>query len=67
MADEKEKKEEKRDDRLIDILRIRKSNTKNSLWQSPEGKAFIVKAREGVKKSRVVENSAFLYVFEVIE
>lgn len=66
MADEKDKKEQS-ESRMVDILRIRKSNTKNSLWESAEGKAFIAKAKAGVKKAKVTENEAFLYVWEVLD
>lgn len=68
MADEKDKKEEKQTGhRMVDILRIRKSNTKNSLWESAEGKAFIAKAKAGVKKAKTIENEAFFYVYEVLD
>lgn len=66
MADEKDKKEQS-ESRMVDILRIRKSNTKNSLWESAEGKAFIDEAKAGVKKAKVTENEAFLYVWEVLD
>jgi hypothetical protein len=70
MSDEKKneaKTEGESDIRMVDILRIRKSNTKNSLWESAEGKAFIAKAKAGVKKAKVTENKAFLYVWEVLD
>jgi len=69
MADEKKneaKTEGASDVRMVDILRIRKSNTKNSLWESAAGKAFIAEARKQVDKSKVTENAAFLYVWEIL-
>ena len=55
MAEQK-KPEKKKVERKIDVLRIRKSNTRNSLFESDLGKKFIEAAKKEVKKSEV-ENS----------
>ena len=54
-------------EKLVFILKIRKSNTKNDLWLCDEGKKFISKARSGVKKSKVVNDKDFYTVYEILD
>jgi hypothetical protein len=60
-------KQNYKEQKLLWILKIRKSNTKNSLWQSDEGKKFIIAARAQVKKSKVVDEKEFFTVYEIVD
>lgn len=53
--------------RLLDIMRIRKSNTKNDLWESPAGRAFIDRARSMVKESCIDNNKHFFILYEILD
>lgn len=53
--------------RKIDVLRIRKSNTRNLLFESPDGKKFIEAARAEVKHSEIEESKEWFIVWELIE
>lgn len=61
------KKSQEKEVRKIDVLRIRKSNTKNVLFESPEGKKFIDSARKQVKKSEIENSKEWFIVWEIIE
>lgn len=54
-------------ERLIFILKIRKSNTNNSLWENKEGKAFLKNAKSMVKNSKVIEDKEFFTLYEVVD
>lgn len=53
--------------RKVDVLRIRKSNTRNSLFENEIGKQFIAAARAEVKKSEIQEDKQWFIVWEIIE
>jgi hypothetical protein len=56
-----------KDQRLVFMVKIRKSNTKNSLWENENGKKFLQYAKTMVKKTKVIEDSEFFTLNEVIE
>lgn len=58
------KKPEKR---KLDVLRIRKSNTRNQLFESDLGKQFIAAARAEVKNSEIEEDKYWFIVWEILE
>jgi len=60
-------KQNKKEQKLLWILKIRKSNTKNSLWENDSGKKFITAARAQVKKSTVVDEKEFFTVYEIVD
>ena len=53
--------------RKCDILRIRKSNTRNSLFENELGKKFITAARAEVKNSEIQEDKDWFIIWEVLE
>lgn len=68
MAKSEEKKElKKQQARKIEVLRIRKSNTKNILWEGPDGKKFIQNARSMVKKSEIDDGAEWFIIWEIVE
>lgn len=52
---------------MVDVVRIRKSNTKNSLYESEIGKAFIAEARKMAGNHKTVEDKEFFTIYQVIE
>jgi len=66
MADKK-KPEKPKVQRKIDVLRIRKSNTKNALFESDLGKKFIEAARKEVKKSEIENSKEWFIIWEIVD
>lgn len=58
---------EKKEKRKIDVLRIRKSNTRNKLFESDIGKQFIAAARKEVKNSEIQQDKHWFIVWEILE
>lgn len=58
---------EKPEKRKRDVLRIRKSNTRNSLFENDLGKQFIAAARAEVKNSEIQEDKDWFIIWEVLE
>lgn len=58
---------EKPEKRKCDVLRIRKSNTRNQLFESDLGKQFIAAARAEVKNSEIQEDKDWFIIWEVLE
>jgi len=58
---------EKQEKRKRDVLRIRKSNTRNQLFESDLGKQFIAAARAEVKNSEIQEDKHWFIIWEILE
>jgi hypothetical protein len=62
-----EEKVETPEKRKIDVLRIRKSNTRNQLFESDLGKQFIAAARTEVNNSEIQQDKNWFIVWEILE